>query len=50
MPWICEEHILRHYIFGDKIIQNCLKIDNDLLLRQEIPKRVHVLEADIVKI
>ena len=28
MPWTREEkNILRHYLFGDKIIQNCLKID-----------------------
>ena len=42
MPWIREEkNILRHYLFGQRIVQNCLKIDatykydNDLLLRQE---------------
>ena len=41
MPWSREENILLHYVFGDKIIQNCLKIDatysydKDLLLRQE---------------
>ena len=23
MPWTREKNILRHYIFGDKIIQNC---------------------------
>ena len=40
-------------LFGDKIIQNYLKIDathlydNDLLLRQETQKRLHVLEAEI---
>ena len=22
MPWTREENILRHYLFGDKIIQN----------------------------
>ena len=27
MPWTKEENILRHPLFGDKIIQNCLKID-----------------------
>ena len=28
MPWIREEKdILRLYLFKDKIIQNCLKID-----------------------
>ena len=27
MHWTGEENILRHFIFGDKIIQNCLKID-----------------------
>ena len=27
MPWTGEENILRHDLFGDKIIQNCLKID-----------------------
>ena len=43
MLWIREENILRHNIFGDKIIQNCLKMDatyyyeNDLLLRPETP-------------
>ena len=49
-PWSqCLElerrNILRHYLFRDKIIQNCLKIDatqlydNDLLLRQETQKK-----------
>ena len=44
MPWTREENILRHYLFGDKILENCLKIDathlydNDLLLRQETKK------------
>ena len=47
---------MRHYLFGDKTIQNCLKIDatdkydNDLLLRQETQKRLHVLEADILRL
>ena len=56
MPSISEENILRHYLFGDKIIQNYLKIDatylnnNDLLLRQETQKTLHVLEANIIKI
>ena len=28
MPWTREEKIfLHHYLFGDKIVQNCLKID-----------------------
>ena len=37
---------LRYYLFGDKIIQNCLKIDathpydNDLLLRQETQNKI----------
>ena len=41
-----EENILCHYLFGDKIIQNCLKIDathwynNDLLMRQETQKNI----------
>ena len=41
MLWIREEK----YLFGDKIIQNCLKIyathlyDNNLLLRQETKKK-----------
>ena len=39
---------LHHYLFGDKIIQNCLKYDNDLFLRQETPKRLCVLETDII--
>ena len=51
-----RKNILRHFLFGDKIIQNCLKIDathsydNDLLLRQETKKKMHVLETDIVTI
>ena len=46
MPWTREENILRHNLFGDKIIENCLKIDviiwyeNDLLERQETQKRI----------
>ena len=53
MSWTREENILSHKLFGDKIIQNCIKTDathlydNDLLLRQETKKRLHVLEADI---
>ena len=41
MPWTSEENILSQYLFGDKIIENCLQTDatlwynNDLLLRQE---------------
>ena len=47
-----RKNILPHYLFGDKTIQNCLKLyathqyDNDLLLRQETQKRLHVLKAD----
>ena len=47
-------NILRHLLFGDKIIQNCLEIDaihsydNDLLLRQKTQKMLHLLEADII--
>ena len=50
------KNILHHYLFGDKTIQNCLKIDathlydNDLLLTQETQKRLHILEADIMTI
>ena len=56
MPWSREENILRHYLFADKIFQNCLQLDtthlydNNLLLRQETQKRFHVLEADIITI
>ena len=45
MPWTREEKFLSHNLFGDKIIQNCLKIDasyyydNDLLLRQDTQKK-----------
>ena len=48
--------ILSHYLFGDKIIQNCLKIDathyynNDLVLKQETQKRLHILEVDMITI
>ena len=41
-----RKNILRRYLFADKIIQNCLKIDatnyydNDLLLRQETHKKI----------
>ena len=51
-----RKNILRHYLFGDMIIQNCLEIDathsydNDLLLRQENKKRLRVLEAHIITI
>ena len=44
MPRKKEENILRDDLFGDKIIENCFKIDtthyndNDLLLRQETKK------------
>ena len=27
MPWTREKNILRHYLFGDKIIRECLRID-----------------------
>ena len=27
MPWEREENILPHFLFGDKLIQNYLKID-----------------------
>ena len=27
MPWAKEENILRHFLFGDKIIENCLEIN-----------------------
>ena len=27
MSWTKEKYILRHDLFGDKIIENCLKID-----------------------
>ena len=49
MPWTREENILRHNLFGDRIIENCLKMDstnkydNDLLLRQDTKKRLHFL-------
>ena len=26
MPWTIEKNNLRHNLFGDKIIENCLKI------------------------
>ena len=46
MHWTKEKKsILCHNLFGDKIIQNCLKIDathqyeSDLLLRQETKKK-----------
>ena len=52
-----KKNILRHDLFGDKIIQNCLKIDatyyydNDLLLRQERKKkRLHDRETNIIRI
>ena len=47
--------ILHYYLFGDKTIQNCHKIDAthwynyDLFLRQETQKRLHILEADMIK-
>ena len=54
MPGTREENYLCHYLFGDKISQNSLRIDtthsydNDLLLRQETQKRLHVLEVDLI--
>ena len=48
------KNILRLQLFGDQIIQNCLKIDathlynNGLLARQETQKRFHTLEAYII--
>ena len=45
MLWTREDNTLRHYLFGDKILQNCLKIDatnyyeDNLLLRQETQKK-----------
>ena len=56
MPWTREENILLIDLYGDKIIENCLKIeatpsyDNDLLLGQETKKRLYLLEADIIAI
>ena len=56
MPWTREENIFRHNLFGEKIIQNCHKIDashwynNDLLLRQETQKSLHILEADMINL
>ena len=54
---------MRHNLFGNKIIQNCFKInhypidrlhifqlDNDLLLRQETQKSLHVMEADLIPV
>ena len=57
MPWTREEKIF--YVISyleTKIIQNCFKIDethlydNNLLLKQETEKRLHVLKADIITI
>ena len=51
-----RENILHHYLWGDKIIQNSLKIDaprkydNDLLLRQETQKILHFIEINIITI
>ena len=58
MPWTREiKSISCHYLFREKIIQNCLKIDsahlydNDLLLKLEIKKKsLHFLEANIITI
>ena len=56
IPWTRKKNILRHYLFGDKILQNCLKIDethlydNGLLLRLETQKRLHVMEANVITI
>ena len=41
MSWTRKDNILRNYLFRDKLIPNCLKIDptysygNGLLLRKE---------------
>ena len=54
MPWPRVEKIF--CVTTYKIIENCLKIDatheydNDLLLRQETQKRLHVLEVDMIEI
>ena len=46
MPWTRKKNIFRDYLFGEKINQNCLKIDatkwhdNGLLLRQETLKMI----------
>ena len=32
MPRTREENILHHYLFGDKIIQNCLKINDYFIM------------------
>ena len=51
MPWTREENFFPHYLFGDKIIPNFLKIDtlhehdNDLLLRQENQKNIAYPES-----
>ena len=49
------KNILRHILFGDKIIQNCLKIDTiDMIMiyywDKKHLKRLHVPEADRIKI
>ena len=54
MSWTREEKYFSFLFIWRKIIQKCLKIDathlydNDLLLRQETQKILHVLEADII--
>ena len=46
-----KEYIFGHHLSGDKTIQNCLQIDathqydNDLLLRQEIPKKIACIRS-----
>ena len=56
MPGTREKNIFHHYLFRNKIIQNCLKIDapyqydNYLLLRQQTQQIWLVLEADTIKI
>ena len=59
MPW-AKKNILRHYLYGDKVIQNCFNLwmgcipiniimiyywDNELK-----KKRLYILEADIISI
>ena len=51
-----RKNILHHYLFGYKIIETCLELgathsfDNDLLLRQETKKKLHVLKVNIITI
>ena len=56
MPWTREEKYFASLLIWrqdhSKLSQNRCNplIDNDLLLRQETQKRLHVLEADIITI